>query len=491
MFTALAVFVALAAAYSGYTIDDAYISLRYARNVAAGAGFVFDEAPAPVEGYTNFLWVTCEAALFAVRLPGDILTWVKVLGVLWGVGALAATYVLGKKVYGARAGALGALFIAALGNFAFWAVGGLETAQYICLLLLALVFSVSAAGNTWAALAAGATWALAAMARPEGVAVGAIVLLYGLVASPSGKPRGRFLLAGAALAVCYGVYFGWRWRYFDTFLPNTYYARAGLSPGTLLSRVRGLWPFLLYAVPPAAFALGWARGAKSRGAGFLWAATAASLVLAFASRREWMPAFRYELPFAAALWILAAGPFAAWARRRPAGVAVICTVLVAAYAFVPAAFLFDEVDYTRGLDRAHVALGKWMAEAAPAGISLAAWDMGALPYFADPVRVYDINPEGLLSRETTRHGYRPDYFINQRPTFFVLYSSSAEEPAAPEGHWSWRYYRSREFGRSYYYLFTFTMRPGYNLRVYALRGTEISVGDITRGEALAGASRNP
>jgi hypothetical protein len=202
-----------------------------------------------------------------------------------------------------------------------------------------------------------------------------------------------------------------------------------------------------------------------------------------------MPGFRYELPFAAALWILAAGPFAGWARRRPAGVAVVCTVLVAAYAFVPAAFLFDEVEYTRGLNRAHVALGKWMGEAGPPGSSLAAWDMGALPYFADPARVYDINPEGLLSRETTRHGYRPDYFIKESPTFFVLYSSSAAEAAAPEGHWSWRYYRSREFDRDYRYLFTFTMRPEYHLRVYAIRGLRINADEIARGERLARASR--
>jgi hypothetical protein len=38
----------VAAAYFDYTIDDTYISLRYARNVAAGRGFVFDQAVAPV-----------------------------------------------------------------------------------------------------------------------------------------------------------------------------------------------------------------------------------------------------------------------------------------------------------------------------------------------------------------------------------------------------------------------------------------------------------
>ena len=37
--------------------DDAYISFRYARHLAEGAGLRFNpgESP-PVEGYSNFLW---------------------------------------------------------------------------------------------------------------------------------------------------------------------------------------------------------------------------------------------------------------------------------------------------------------------------------------------------------------------------------------------------------------------------------------------------
>ncbi|MEE9457941.1 MAG: hypothetical protein V3W11_12420 [bacterium] len=45
---AVVIFLALTAAYFDYTIDDTYISLRYARSVAAGRGFVFDQAVPPV-----------------------------------------------------------------------------------------------------------------------------------------------------------------------------------------------------------------------------------------------------------------------------------------------------------------------------------------------------------------------------------------------------------------------------------------------------------
>src|SRR5262245_54883150 len=38
-----------------FTVDDAYISYRFARNLARGLGLVYNPGER-VEGYTNFLW---------------------------------------------------------------------------------------------------------------------------------------------------------------------------------------------------------------------------------------------------------------------------------------------------------------------------------------------------------------------------------------------------------------------------------------------------
>ncbi|RKX21336.1 MAG: hypothetical protein DRP51_04400, partial [Candidatus Zixiibacteriota bacterium] len=40
----------------GYSIDDAFITFRYAENLADGYGLVFNPGGEPVEGYSNFLW---------------------------------------------------------------------------------------------------------------------------------------------------------------------------------------------------------------------------------------------------------------------------------------------------------------------------------------------------------------------------------------------------------------------------------------------------
>src|SRR3989304_2142112 len=62
----LALSLCLLAAHAGYywfLTDDAYISFRYARNLARGAGLVFNPGGEPVEGYTNFLWVVLLAGV--------------------------------------------------------------------------------------------------------------------------------------------------------------------------------------------------------------------------------------------------------------------------------------------------------------------------------------------------------------------------------------------------------------------------------------------
>ena len=60
---AIVVLVAHAALYLGAMLDDAYIAFRYARQLAAGQGLVFNPGER-VEGFTSFSWVLLSAACF-------------------------------------------------------------------------------------------------------------------------------------------------------------------------------------------------------------------------------------------------------------------------------------------------------------------------------------------------------------------------------------------------------------------------------------------
>src|SRR5438045_1442706 len=72
----LAGFAWLTVICSPFVIDDAFISFRYAENLARGHGLVYNPGDY-VEGYTNFLWVVIIAAVNA--LGGDSLLWSKLL----------------------------------------------------------------------------------------------------------------------------------------------------------------------------------------------------------------------------------------------------------------------------------------------------------------------------------------------------------------------------------------------------------------------------
>jgi hypothetical protein len=74
----VAVFL-LHALYLSGIAEDAFISFRYARNWVNGAGLVWNPGEAPVEGYTNFLWVALAAGMLALGF--DPLVGSQLLGI--------------------------------------------------------------------------------------------------------------------------------------------------------------------------------------------------------------------------------------------------------------------------------------------------------------------------------------------------------------------------------------------------------------------------
>lgn len=124
------------------TIDDAYITFRYARNLLAGQGFVYNPGE-PVLGTTTPLYTLLMAGLGALtggpRAPFPELA----LGVNALADAITCLFLLGLGVrFGVeRAGAAAALAWAVAPFSVTFAIGGLETSVYIALLT----------GTVWAA----------------------------------------------------------------------------------------------------------------------------------------------------------------------------------------------------------------------------------------------------------------------------------------------------------------------------------------------------
>ena len=222
--------------------EDAYISLRYARNLLEGHGLVFNPGWQPVEGITNLLWTLCLAAIswLGVELP----TAAFVLGAVCGGLTLLVAYHWCRVELSELPISRGAAYVLALAapllialspGFAFYAGSGLEVAMF-ALLLVAGLYLLGRAESARSAAAGSLLLGAAAITRPEGVLVLAVAsgvfVLRCVLERPAGAGRlRRGGVAGVAGvlpgALVVGVTTLWRVLYYGSPIPNTASAKAG------------------------------------------------------------------------------------------------------------------------------------------------------------------------------------------------------------------------------------------------------------------------
>ena len=147
---------------SGFPLDDSWIHLQFARNLAEGRGFAYNPGVS-VPGSTAPLWTILLAGLFAIA--GAHVAWVKIAGVAAAVGSAWLARRLAIQWTGEPLLGLGAGLVTALSAPMAWgALSGMEVT--LAALLVTGALCAHASGRvTLAALLIGA----AALARPESV----------------------------------------------------------------------------------------------------------------------------------------------------------------------------------------------------------------------------------------------------------------------------------------------------------------------------------
>jgi arabinofuranosyltransferase len=216
-----------------FLADDAFISFRYADNLVEGFGLRYNptEQP-PVEGYSNFLWVLILAGFMKLGMAPMFAS--RLLSILCGLALLAAVYISCRRwlKLDRFKSFLGTLSLALFPPFFVWSTSGMETVPFtlsIFLLLITLLGSKDKISTPIVGLA-GLTVMLL---RPEGMGYALIIPLcaaayYFLTKKDRRwiKELGQYfaiiLLGLIALTV-------WRLVYFDSLLPNTFYAKVGLT----------------------------------------------------------------------------------------------------------------------------------------------------------------------------------------------------------------------------------------------------------------------
>ena len=454
---AAAIFVVHALSYWSWVEDDAYISLRYAGNLVAGQGLVFN-AGERVEGYSNLSWVLAAAA--ALKAGADPLVFWRLAGLAGGLAALILSWRLALAIQ-PRAGlyaGLAPFFLAATPILPRHSVSGLETVPYAALLALGLLWAQPDRPRR-GGLAVPALLFLLVLTRPEGLAMALLVAGWRLggrrltsilpeawrPAEPAGSSDTRALSWQSLwLGLLITAWLVWRWTYYGALLPNTFHAKMTGDAHGLLDGLNYTLNFVRETAGPLLGGLFLANLLGRRVPALLWpvaAAIAGQVVFTILAGGDWMHFHRF---FAPVLPLLAAGAAAglgtllstlprggtAHDRRRVVAAhlvvgAVLATAFVGVYKAEreTARLVMPAVQAGAYLPDAYRQAALWIRDNTPPGSSLAASDVGALGWYSGR-RIIDMF--GLVDAHIARSGGRlhfkadPAYVLALDPATIVL-----------------------------------------------------------------------
>jgi hypothetical protein len=464
---------ALLAMNAQFFHDDAFIALRYARNLAEGHGLGWNPGDR-VEGYSSFLHVVLLSAGLRAGLAPEACA--------RGVGAISALILLGVLLRHWHAqgrgepeerlgSALCAMWLACSYPILVWVWGGLETP------LVALLCTLGALGvmrllrdaspRADVALGAGLALGAAVLTRPDAALFVAVSGLF-LLGTPLRPLRERLRSAtalGAAATLCVLPQLLWRHAYYGEWVPNTYYTKlAGLPLETALEGVR--YVALFWTAPPFLMlvaAVGLARERLRSAPERLYLASlcaAHTLYLVFAGG-DHMTSFRLAAPLVPLGAVLAQPTLACWLRELPrrwlpvavAAVALACTLQIA---------------YPGRMHRDTAALigeavGHYIDRAWPPGSRIALNTAGSTPFFARQnvyVDMLGLNDAHIARRTLTTFrtpaqrtpGHAKGdgrYVLSLAPDYIVLGAADGRPARAPKFLGDVELCESVEFQRCY------------------------------------------
>jgi hypothetical protein len=425
------------ALWFNFVNDDAYISFRYAKNLAEHGQLVYNLGER-VEGYTNFLWTVLLAGGMKMGLAPELAS--RGFGLLFAILGLGVVVRWSLRLDGGpRVGHFMApLALAGSSAYACWATGGLETQLFTFLFLLASE-RFTRELDTGRGYASGFVFALAALCRPEGVLFFSLAAFFRVTLRLLHQrrlwPSADELRWAAAFAVVFVPYLAWRWSYYGWPLPNTFYVKSSGATGALAFGLYYLRRFvedhMLYALAPL-IVMGWPtartdpHGVRRRLFAYVLLVTAVFAAYVARVGGDFMGLYRFVLPVVplGALVLqeslrTAGARLAPW-TGRPA-LAVAGLLLAGGYAiaaahtshhamtFIGADRGIDSPGYLKHYADQRIPIGKWFAAHARPDDLMTVGGAGVIAYHSN-IRAYDVF--GLVD-ETIAHD--PAMTVSQRP----------------------------------------------------------------------------
>lgn len=441
-----AVFLTLVLCNS-FLCDDAFITFRYSRNLAAGHGPVFN-LNERVEGYTNFLWMLLMAAVIKLRAAPEL--WSRVLSVLFSLGTLAMFVGRNARQYGSIVELLlFPAFLALSAPFFVWTTGGLETAAFAFFLFSGLVTLEKArrSARTPDFLISSLLFLAASLTRPEGPMVFGLAALYLLLQSARKKVSGSALAAFLApFMVLYVIFLGWRWTYYGKLLPNSFYVKAPREGLQLM----GLEYFLDFVIAssfwiPLFLALYRSlRGKGGRLTGFgvlLIAVTTCYSLYVILVGGDYMALSRYLMPMLPLIYLLLQD--LCWAVTSKPAALGLPTIIAAVFIVFAAANLYanhragrvwnengiDSIGALKDYTETWTDAAYMIRQNSLPSDTIAVTAAGIIPYYTE---LYTVDILGLMAPDLSKYRKRPgidrvghslsiepEYCFALRPQFLI------------------------------------------------------------------------
>ncbi len=437
-------------------VDDTYIFLRYADNLASGHGLVFNIGEY-VEGFSSPLWMICLGIIGFLDLDQVLAS--RVLSALMGWGTIASLFFFGRKQLPSQREPFLLLaplfFLATNPSFVFWSWSGMDTACFTLLFTVSFfVFlqQLRGAGTMWGA---GICFTLAVVARLDIMSVLPVFLLVILYTYRHRKQRllQKTLSFLAPLSLL-SILFLSRYQYYGSLLPNTYHAKVNVATATAPVLVNGLAYALRFVlaykfIPHGALLLSpiiilrplrrWpAEWTLAIGAAVMWTSY---LVLVggdhFAQFRFFVPILPLLLFLSISIVDWLNQPYRAKNKYRSLGTSMLLIVALlglnfSSYALHEGARAAGEVRMARSWAQ----VGLWFRQNAPSDASIASVVVGAIPYYSG-LRTYDLL--GLTDSQVAKHGefypqgrvghqrYHTDYILDQKPDYIIYQISGLSD----------------------------------------------------------------
>lgn len=395
--------------------DDAYITFRYAWNLANGNGLVFNPGE-HVEGFSNPLWTLTLASLHAIT-AGDITVVARVLGILCSLAVLFVAFRFARSVDGPPAAGLALLLLILNPGFHVFASAGLEGPLLSLLLISGFVLSEtkSPGGRLGAALVMG----LAGVTRPEGPAYALLWFLSTLEPGPSVRTiltrDPKRLLVLLAPMILWQVF---RLAYYGAWLPNTAIAKVPGTFGEFIDLPEYVTPWFVAAGGPLLLGLWMVLPPQQTRVRNLervaLAIIGANLIFVAYAQGDWMLFGRFIAPVWPVLSVILALWLSSGLRTLRTAVGVrfqkllpwlpaTGIVLCAFFAWQGSVRSYAANEgmamLMRGTDQ--IAVGTWIAESTSPGATIATGRLGGISFGARNHVVWDWF--GLTDAEEAAH----------------------------------------------------------------------------------------